>query len=602
MISRIKGVVISALLAAAFMAGPAAAEPRHGVAMHGEPALPADFIALPYARPDAPKGGRIVFGVQGTFDTLNTFSVRGVAAHGIVPPLGLVTQSLMARSYDEPFSLYGLVAQSIETPDDRSWVVFRLNPKARFSDGKPVTAEDVLFSWNLLKTKGKPNFRSWYAKAVKAEALDPLTVRFDLAGAEDRELPLILALMPVLAKHATNADRFEETTLAPPIGSGPYTIAEMKPGESITFRRNPDYWGKDLPVSRGLYNPDEIRFDYYRDANALFEAFKGGLYDVRTEDSPTRWMTGYDFPAIRDGRVVKDPIPVRTPKGMNAFVFNTRKPVFADIRVREALGLLFDFDWVNRNLFHGVYQRTASYFHGSDLASTGRPASEGERRLLARFPGSVRPDILAGTWSPAQADGSGRDRDLARRALSLLEEAGWRLSDGTMRNERTGEPLRVEFLASSRVQERLALNYAQSLQRLGIKLDVRLVDDVQYWRRLSAFDYDMIQFVWGASPSPGNEQYGRWGARSADRQGSLNYAGAKSPAIDAMIDAMLAARERADFVDATRALDRVLLSGFYVVPLFNQPEQWIARSAGVKRPERPALFGFQPETLWRETP
>jgi peptide/nickel transport system substrate-binding protein len=460
----------------------------------------------------------------------------------------------------------------------------------------------VLFSFKLLKDKGKPNFRNWYGKVVKAEAPDERTVRFDLAGADDREAPLILALMPVFARHATDPDKFEQTNLAPPIGTGPYVVAEVKPGESVTYRRNPDYWAKDLPIARGLHNADEIRFEYFRDANSLFEAFKAGLYDVRAEDSPTRWVGGYDFPAVRDGRIVKDPVPVHTPKGMNALVFNTRRPLFADVRVREALGLLFDFDWVNRNLFAGVYRRTASYFEGSDLASTGRPASPAERSLLARFPDAVRPDILDGAWKPAQADGSGRDRGQARKALALLEEAGYALRDGALRNLRTGEPFSFEFVSASRVQERLALNYAQALRRIGVEMRVRVVDDVQYWRRLTGFDFDMIQFAWGASPSPGNEQYGRWGTRSADRSGSLNYAGARSPAIDAMIEAMLAARERPDFVDATRALDRVLLSGFYVVPLFNQPDQWIAHSAAVKRPEHLSLFGFLPETLWRESP
>ena len=591
-------LVLSALFLALV---PASAEPRHGIAMHGEPALPADFDHLPYADPAARKGGRIVFGVQGTFDTLNTFSVRGIAASGIVPPQALVTQALMARSYDEPFSLYGLVAESIETPDDRSWVVFRLNPKARFSDGKPVTSADVLFTWDLLKTKGKPNFRNWYSKVAKAEAPDERTVRFDLAGANDRELPLILALMPVLAKHATDAGRFEETNLTPPVGSGPYVIADVKPGESITFRRNPDYWGRDLPISRGLYNPDEIRFDYYRDGNTLFEAFRGGLYDVRTEDSPTRWTSQYDFPLIQQGKVVRDPIPIRTPKGMNAFVFNTRRPLFSDIRVREAIAGLFDFDWVNRNLFQGLYARTSSFFEGSDLASTGVPASARERELLAAFPGVVSPSILEGTWRPAASDGSGRDREQARHALDLLGQAGWHLTDGELR-DRSGQPMAIEFLAASRVQERLALNFGTALSRVGIRLKVRLVDDVQYWRRLQAFDFDMIQFAWGASPSPGNEQYGRWTAKAADRQGSLNYAGVREPAVEAAIDAMLAARARQDFVDSVRTLDRILLSGFYVVPLFNQPSQWIARKSSVQRPARTALFGFQADVLWRSEP
>ncbi|MFZ4533746.1 MAG: extracellular solute-binding protein, partial [Alsobacter sp.] len=468
--------------------GPAAAEPRHGIAMHGEPALRPDFQAMPYVRADAPKGGRIVFGVQGTFDTLNPFAVRGIAAQGIAPPTALVIQGLMARNFDEPFSLYGLVAESIETPPDRSWVVFRLNPKARFSDNKPVTAADVLFTFELLKTRGKPSYRSWFGKVRSATAPDAMTVRFDLASGEDRELPLILALMPVLARHAVNPETFEQTSFAPILGTGPYVVGEVKPGESITYRRNPDYWGADLPITRGLANADEVRFDYYRDANGLFEAFKGGLYDVRSEDSPTRWTTGYDFPAVRDGRVMRDPIPLRTPKGMNAFVFNTRRPVFADVRVREALGLLFDFDWVNRNLFGSVYRRTTSFFEGSDLAASGLPASAGERTLLARFPAAVRDDILEGRWSPARGDGSGRDRDLARQALALLGTAGWEMRDGVLRNRASGEPLAFEFLAASRVQERLALNYAQSLKRLGIAMTVRIVDDVQYWRRLSGFE------------------------------------------------------------------------------------------------------------------
>ncbi len=569
--------------------------------MHGEPALPADYTSLPYANPAAPKGGRIVFGVQGTFDTLNSYSVRGIAAQGVSPPMGLVFQSLMARSWDEPFSLYAQIAQSIETPDDRSWVQFNLDPRARFSDGSPVTSEDVRFTWDLLKQKGKPSFRSWYAKAVKVDTPDAHTIRFDLTGADDRELPLILALMPVFSRKAMDPARFEETNLTIPIGTGPYVVSEVKPGESVTFKRIPDWWGDAIPAARGLYNPDEIRYDYYRDANALFEAFKGGLYDVRSEDSPTRWTSQYDFPAVLDGRVVRDPVVARTPKGMNAFVFNTRRPFFSDIRVREALSLLFDFPWVNQNLFGGVYRRTTSFFEGSDLASAGQPANAGEREILARFPGAVREDILEGRWTPSSADGSGRDRDKARQALTLLGEAGWTLKDGALRNA-AGEPFTFEFLAATRVQERLALNFSQTLQRLGITLKVRLTDDVQYWRRLAAFDFDMIQFAWGGSPSPGNEQYNRWSARAADRQSSLNYAGARLPAIDATIDAMLAAREREDFVSATRALDRVLLSQFYVIPLFNQPDQWVARKSSVKRPERTALFGFQPETLWREQP
>ena len=577
---------------------PVLAQPQHGIAMHGQPDLPASFAHLPYANPDAPKGGRIIYGVLGTFDTLNPYAVRGVAAQGLTPPLGLVVQSLMMRSADEPFTLYGSIAESIDVPDDRSSVTFHINPKAKFSDGHPITSEDIAFTWNLLKEKGKPNMRSSYGKVQKIDTPDALTIRFDLAGIGDRELPLILGLMPVLAKHATDVDKFEETSLTPLLGSGPYLVTEIKPGESITYKRNPDFWGKDLPINRGLYNVDEYKFDYYRDANTLFEAFKGGLYDIRSEDNPTRWVTGYDFPRMTEQKAIKDAIPVRTPKGMTALAMNTRRSVFADIRTREALSYLFDFEWVNKSLFEGVYKRTTSFFEGSDLASTGLPASEKEKAMLAPFPEAVRADILSGVWRPPLSDGSGRDRNNAKRAFELLKAAGWSLDKGVLKNQ-NGEVFAFEALVVTRVQERLALNFSDSLQKLGIQMNVRYVDDVQYWRRVATFDFDMIQFTWGSSPSPGNEQVNRWGSKSKTREGSLNYPGVDSPAVDATIEALLAARERSDFIDAVHALDRILLSGFYVVPLFNAPDQWIVRSSDVKRPETTPLFGFAPETLWR---
>lgn len=576
----------------------AGAAPQHGIAMHGQPALPVNFDHLPYAHAQAPKGGRIIYGVLGTFDTLNPYAVRGVAAQGLTPPLGLVVQSLMMRSADEPFTLYGSIAETIDVPDDRSFVIFRINPKAKFSDGQPVTSEDIAFTWNLLKEKGKPNMRGSYGKVQKVETPDAATIRFDLSGVGDRELPMILGLMPVLAKHATDAEKFEETSLTPLLGSGPYLVSEIKPGESITYKRNPDFWGKDLPINRGLYNVDEYKFDYYRDANTLFEAFKGGLYDIRSEDNPTRWVTGYDFPRMTEQKAIKDAVPIRTPKGMTALAMNTRKPVFSDIRTREALSYLFDFEWVNKSLFEGVYKRTSSYFEGSDLASTGVPASEKEKALLAPYPDAVRSDILAGTWRPPISDGTGRDRNNAKKAFDLLKSAGWSLDKGILKNQ-NGEAFTFETLVVTRVQERLALNFSESLQKLGIQMNVRYVDDVQYWRRVATFDYDMIQFTWGSSPSPGNEQANRWGSKSKTREGSLNYPGVDSPAVDAAIDALLAARERPDFVDAVHALDRILLSGFYVVPLFNAPDQWIIRSTDVKRPETTPLFGFAPETLWR---
>jgi peptide/nickel transport system substrate-binding protein len=590
-------LAVAALIALWPSAGLRAETMRHGIAMHGEPLLEPGFPHLPYANPDAPKGGRIVLALQGSFDSLNPLIVIGVAPD-VVPRY--VLQSLMMRSADEPFTVYGLIARSAEMPDDRSFITFNLDPKARFSDGRPVTAEDVRFTFELLKKYGKPFHRSSFAQVKAVEIEGPQRIRFDLSGSNDRELPLIVAMMPIFAAHATDPETFDKTTLAPPVGSGPYAVTEVKPGERIVLTRRKDFWAEDLPVTRGLYNFDEIRYDFYRDANSMFEAFKAGLYDFRIEGDPSRWATGYDIPAVRSGRIVRESVPIRLPKGMNGFVFNTRRALFADPRVREALGYLFDFDWVNRNLFFGLLTRSDSYFAGSDLSSAGRPVDDRERMLLTPFPGAVREDILAGRWSPVSSDGSGRDRETARRALDLLAEAGWTLENHVLRNRETGKAFAFEMLVNSRQQERLALNFSQSLGRIGIQARVRLVDDVQYWRRLGQFDFDMVQWVWPGSASPGNEQRNRWGSAAAARSGSLNYSGAASPAIDRMIDALLEAKTREDFVSAVRALDRLLLSGFYVVPLFYVGDQWFAYESGLKRPGTVPLFGNAIDTWWRQ--
>jgi peptide/nickel transport system substrate-binding protein len=569
---------------------------RHGIAMHGEPALAPDFPHLPYANPDAPKGGRITLALQGTFDSLNPLVVLGVAPDAVPR---YVLQSLMMRSADEPFTAYGLVARSAEMPDDRSSITFNLDPRARFSDGHPLTTEDVRFTFEMLKRHGKPLHRSGFSAVTGVEVLSPHRIRFDLSRSQDRELPLIIAIMPIFPAHATNPETFDRTSLAPPIGSGPYSITEIKPGERIVLTRRKDYWGESLPVTRGLYNFDEIRYDFYRDANTLFEAFKAGLYDFRIEGDPGRWATGYSIPSIASGRHVRETVPVRLPKGMTGFAFNTRRPLFADARVREALGHLFDFDWVNRNLYFGLLTRSDSYFAKSDLSSAGRPADERERRLLAAFPGAVRDDILEGRWSPASPDGSGRDRDFARHALDLLAQAGWVLENNVLRKADTKEPFTFELLVSAREQERLALNFSQSLKRIGVTARVRLVDNVQYWRRLSQFEFDMVQTTWPASASPGAEQRNRWGSSSARASGSLNYSGASSPAMDRVIDSLLEARTREDFVSSVRALDRLLLSGFYVVPLFHVGEQWLVYESGLDKPA-PPLFGTAIDTWWRK--
>jgi peptide/nickel transport system substrate-binding protein len=573
--------------------------PEHGIAMHGEPLLPENFDHVRYVNPQAPKGGRLTQGVLGTFDSLNPFIVKGLSLSQI---RGYVVESLLARGYDEPFTLYGLLARTVETDAARTYVTFTLDPAAKFSDGKPVTAEDVIFSWQLLRDKGRPNFRTYYAKVANAEALSDSVVRFDLTGADDRELPLILGLMPVLAKHAVNPDTFEETSFAPIVGSGPYLVGAVDPGRSITLNRDPNYWGQGLAINRGFWNFDEIRFDFYRDANSHFEAFKKGLYDLRVETDPGRWETAYDVPAVRDGRIVKEAFPYGLPKIFSGLVFNTRRPVFADIRVREAIGLLFDFEWLNHNFFFDRYKRSASYFEGSELSARGLAADARERALLASYPNAVRADFMEGKWQPPVTDGSGRDRDTLKRALTLLEAAGYELAGGTLRSRTTKKPFSFEILVTTRDQERLALAFSRDLKRAGIVARVRVVDAVQYDRRRITYDFDMIENRWDESLSPGNEQAFYWGSAAADAEGTRNYMGVKSPAIDAMIAAMLAARERDDFVAAVRALDRLLMSGFYVVPLYHLSEQWVARSNKVAHPAETSLFGYLPETWWRAAP
>jgi peptide/nickel transport system substrate-binding protein len=569
----------------------------YAIAMHGAPALPADFIHMPYANPDAPKGGRLVWGLSGTFDSLNPLIVKGLAVQQI---RGFVVESLMARGYDEPFTLYGLLAKSIETDDARSYVTFRLDPKARFSDGQPVKAEDVLFSWALLRDHGRPNHRQYYAKVTKADALDPRTVRFDLAGANDRELPLILGLMPILPQHATDVATFEETTMTGAVGSGPYRVSAVKPGASVTLTRDPDYWGRDLPVSRGLWTFDEVRLDVYREANGQFEAFKRGLYDFRVETEPLRWHEGYDFPAARTGEVIRDTIKTGMPQPSEFLVFNTRRPAFSDIRVRQALTLLFDFEWINRNYFFGLYGRSPSYFAGSELSAYGRPADARERELLQPFASHIEPDILDGNYRLPVSDSSGRDRTTLRSALGLLSQAGFDLDGTVLRQRATKAPLSFEILVTTRDHERIALAYQRDLRRAGIAASVRVVDPVQFDQRRLAFEFDMIPSRWDQSLSPGNEQSFYWGSEAADRQGTRNYMGAKDPAIDALIAAILEARERTSFVSAVRALDRTLMSGFYAIPLFNAGEQWIARWNRIERPPATALSGYLPETWWQK--
>ena len=592
---RMRRPAAYALIALASAAPGRAEPPAPAIAMHGVPALPPDFAALPYVNPAAPKGGTLRLGLFGTFDSLNPFNVKALStAEGLS---GHVFESLMARSHDEPFTLYGLIARSIETDAARDFATFRLDPRAHFSDGSQISAEDVRFTFDLLREKGRPPQRAAFALVRAVETPDPLTIRFDLAGAGDRELPLILALMPVLSRRHTDVEHFEEPTLAIPLGSGPYVVESVDPGRRIAFQRDANYWGQDLPITRGLYNFDRIDVEYFHDETSLFTAFTGGLYDVRVEDDATRWREQYDFPARRRGDVVVEEFPVRLPKGMSGFAFNTRRPMFADPRVREALASLFDFEWMNATLFAGAYTRSRSYFDDSALSSAERPADAGERALLAPFPSAVREDILEGRWRPPVSDGSGRDRETARRALATLAEAGYALKSGVLR-DRAGAALAFEILAKTRAEERLALSYARMLARIGVDARVRSVDETQFQRRRGKFDFDMIPASFPASASPGAEQRGRWSAAAADMEGAFNVAGARSPAIDAMIAAMLAANDETAFVDAVRALDRVLLSGHYLVPFYHAKSQWVAYSAKLGHPDKTPLFGPDFDAWW----
>ncbi len=597
-------VACLALVAAiAFPGGAPLAEPKHAIAMHGEPALPPDFEHFLSVNPDAPKGGSIGFAGQGTFDSLNPFILKGSAPDGLwgrSTPFwsNNVWESLLIRNWDEPFSLYGHLAEFVEVPDDRSWVEFTMNPDARFSDGEPVTVDDVVFSFDLLKEKGRP--QGWFEKVERVETKDGGKVRFVFGEGFDRELPLIVGLMAILPKHATDPARFSETSLEKFVGSGPYVIDRVEPGKTVTLKRNPDYWAKDRPAKRGFDNFDDIRIEYFRDANTLFEAFKKGLFDVHVETNPTRWSTGYDFPAVKEGRIALETFETGTPKGMNAFVFNLRTPIFQDIRVREALTHFLDFEWINRSLYDGSYRRTGSYFEGSVLSALGRPASARERELLAPFPNAVRRDVMEGTYEPPVSDGTGRDRSNLRKGIDLLTEAGYERRGARLVKAETGEPLSFEMLVRSTEEERLALAYQQVLRLAGIDMSVRQVDSAQYWERiLNTRQFDMIHWVYSASLSPGNEQLGRWSKIDSDTFGRLNFAGVSNPAVDAMIEALLAAETDEQFIDAVRAYDRVLMSGFYVVPLFHSPVQWVAYWTRVGHPDRTSLYGVQSMTWWR---
>jgi microcin C transport system substrate-binding protein len=599
--SLIVPLLLSGLVLAAALGAPVpalgqggASGPVNGPAlsMYGDLKYPPGFKHFQYVNPAAPKGGDVKMAAFGTFDTLNPFTLKGVAAAG----LGEMFDTLMIGSTDEAFSQYGHVAETIETPADRSWVAFTVRPQARFHDGTPMTADDVIWTFETLKTKGQPFYRSYYANVARAEKLGERKVKFSFSPGDNRELPLILGQLPVLSKAYWGKRDFEKTTLEPPLGSGAYKIESFEAGRSITYRRVKDYWGAKLPVKVGTDNFDTIRYDYYRDTNVAIEAFKAGQYDLRLENVAKNWATAYTGPAVTQGMIKKEEIKNEIPTGMQGFVFNTRRPAFQDARVRRALGYTFDFEWTNKNLFYGAYTRTKSYFSNSELASSGLPGPD-ELAVLEPFRGKVPDDVFTKEYKPPVTDGSGNVRDGAREALRLLGEAGWTVKGGRLVNAR-GEPLAFEILIDDPTWERIVLPFVKNLERLGVAARVRTVDAAQYQKRIDEYDFDMVVSVWRQSLSPGNEQRDFWGSAAARTPGTRNLAGIRDPSVDRLIELLIQAPDRKALVARTRALDRVLLWGFYVIPHFHLQA---FRAAYWDRFARPAVapkyaFGF--DTWW----
>jgi len=572
-------------LAAAFTAlllSPAAAEDaqthHHALSLIGQPKYPADFTHFDYVNPDAPKGGRVRMGAIGGFDSLNPVLYRGEKASG----LGLVYESLMSDSIDEPSTSYGLIAEWASYPPDYSSVTFKLRDNARWHDGTPITPEDVIYSLEVNK-KANPRMGLYYKNVSRAEKTgdNEVTFYFDTKG--NRELPMIMGQLTILPKHywtgkdANGVQRDPmKTTLEPPLGSGPYRIKEVSPGRFITYERVADYWGKDLPVNKGLWNYDEIRFDYYRDQTVAFESFKAGNLDYWQETSSKNWATAYDFPAVRDGYIKRQEVRIKRTQPMQAFVLNLRRPQFQDRRVRQALNLAFNFESANKNLFYGQYQRVGSYFQNSELAAPKALPTGRELEILNEVKGQVPPEVFTKVHENPVNKDQGDLRNHLRKAVMLLKEAGWKVKNGVLTNVKTGQQMKIEFLLVSPLFERIVQPYLQNLKRLGIQGSIRLVDSAQYTRRLNVFDYDIIVSTFAQSDSPGNEQRDFWGSEAADRDGSMNLIGIKNPAIDKLVDHIIFAKNREELVAATRALDRVLQWEDYVVPQWFSPDVRIA--------------------------
>lgn len=592
-------VTLTALLLLPAAAAPAqddAVTPVHALTMFDTPKYPADFAHFDYVNPDAPKGGTFRLNVVGTYDTLNGFIVKGVAAAGI----GMIYESLLESSADEPFTEYGALAKSVETPEDRSWAIFTLRDGAKWHDGKPVTADDVVWTFNTLTTEGMPFYKAYYANVKSVEAIAPDRVKFSFDGADNRELPMIVGQMTILPKHYWTAEGrvFGETTLTPPLGSGPYKVGAVKPGESIEYVRVTDWWGADLPLNRGRYNFDRIIYEYYRDANVAMEAFLGGRYDFRQENTAKLWATAYESPAAKDGRIKKETIEHNLPQGAQGFIYNVRRPVFQDRAVRRALTHAFDFEWSNKQYAYDSYKRTRSYFSNSEMEATGLP-SAAELEILERFRGQIPDEVFTTAYEPPKTDGSGNLRDHLRMAAKILDDAGYKLGpDGVRVHKDTGLRLEFEFVDNNPAFERWVMPFVQNLQKIGVRATYRTVDEAQYQNRMNTFDYDMTVMVIPQSSSPGNEQREYWGSDRADMQGSRNYIGIKDPVADALVDLIIASPTRDDLVTRCRALDRVLQWGYYMVPNWHLGAWRIAYWDKFGKPDRIPEYGLPVTQTW----
>ncbi len=563
------------------------------LALLGEPKYGPDFKHFDWVNPDAPRGGEIHLATIGSFDTFNPFSFKGVAASGI----GALSETLMVPNPDEPDTEYGLIAESVEIPEDRSWVAFNLRPEARWQDGKPITADDVVFTFNILRSKGDPQYALYYADVTKVEALAPLKVKFTFKNASNRELAQILGQLPVLPKHYWEGKTFEDTTLIPPLGSGPYKVDSFEAPRYIVYRRDPNYWGWKLPVKMGRDNYDVMRIDYYKDPNVAHIAFLAGAFDYTIESSAKVWATGYETAAKKDGRLIQAVIPDHNPASMQCFVFNLRHDMFKDRRLRQALGYAFDFEWSNKTLFYGQYFRTKSFFDNSELAATGLPSAD-ELKILEPLRGKIPDEVFTREFKLPATDGSGNNRANLREAAALLDAAGWVIKDGKRVNKDTGKQLTFEILLDNPLFERISLPFAQNLKRLGVDANIRTVDDTQYQQRIQTFDFDMVVGAFGESLSPGNEQRYYWGSSSADTPASPNIIGIKDPAIDSLIDQIIATPDRAQLITRTRALDRVLLWNYFVIPQFHLSAYRIAYWNRFGMPARPPLYAPGLDSWW----